>query len=88
MSGAPMGCRKWFARTAAGRASLGVILVFMQKTGDLAFQHVSLQQLSHRTRVVEDLPLQLRRDRVPTRDDCSAKAAKDLILFIIVVGER
>jgi hypothetical protein len=73
-----------FAVVAKIRSTLRsevVIFVLVQKSSDLSSQLGRVQQLTHRSGSVKELPLEFRGYGVPLHDDRSAKTAKDMLLF-------
>jgi hypothetical protein len=54
----------------------------VQETSDLPSESGSLQQLTHAAGIVEKLPPQLCRQRVPLHDKRGAEASKDVLLFV------
>src|SRR5215217_4290152 len=59
----------------------GIVLVLVQKSGDLPAERRRLQQFSDRSGSVEDLALQRLRKRVPLHDDGRAETSQDVLLF-------
>jgi hypothetical protein len=56
--------------------------MLVQEAGHLLLECACLQQLSHGTGIVEKLPLQLRRKRVPLHDNRRAEAPKNVPFFL------
>src|SRR5438093_3191959 len=67
-----------------------VILVLVQKASDLSSESSSLQQLTHGSGIVEELPLQLCRQGIPLHDQRCPKASKDMLLFhpLLIISEH
>lgn len=58
-----------------------IILVLVQKPGDLSPQRRCLQQLAHGPGGVEDLPLQRRRQGVPLHDERRPKTPQNVFFL-------
>ncbi len=68
--------------TVRSRGSRLVVLVRVQEPGDLATQDRHVGQIAHRTRVVEELALQLLRHGIPAHDQCGAETTQDALLVL------
>jgi hypothetical protein len=61
---------------------VSAVFMFMQEAGKLPSQGGRLRQIAHGPGCIEELPFELRRNRVPLQDDGSPKAPKNMLLLL------
>jgi hypothetical protein len=65
-----------------------VILMSVKEACDPFLQLSGVTRLTHRNRVVKEVPLNLRRQIIPLHDHCGAQASQDMLLLLRQGGTR